>query len=152
MAAATHKKTWLEFGEEPPPSPQYNLLFFFPTIQFKEAPRERPVPRCLGNPVVLGFQQCPTPWGPRAPSLPGKGAAQADWGGRGLHGQPYLTSIPLSLTEPWALLILAPEPHHLISPLLSFRNSSSSHPTWGSLSPRSHPVLPPNSLLKLDSA
>ena len=55
---------------------------------------------------MLGFQLCPTPWGLRAPTLSGEGAAEAAWSGRGMHGQPHLTSIPLSLVEPWALLTL----------------------------------------------
>lgn len=53
-----------------------------------------------------------------------------------MDGQPYLTSIPLSLIEPWALLILAPVPHHLISPLLCL-SQTPLHPT-----PPGAPYLP----------
>lgn len=59
-------------------------------------------------PNTLGAKNTQPPW---------EGGCSSSLGWESVHGQPYLSSIPLSLTEPWALLILAPVPHHLISPL-----------------------------------
>lgn len=145
MAAATHKKILLEFGEDSPTNPLQNTIL--------RGSKRKTSPQMTGQPCSACFPAMPNTLGAKSTQPPWEAGCSSSlrWEGCAWTTLPnFYSPLTYRAMGPTNLGPCTSSPN-LSSPV-SFPNSSSSHSTLGSLSPRSHPELPPSSCLKLDSA